>query len=83
MSMAPRTLSVLFFPYARWMLPADRNSTDLVSPLLIRCNKAPYTPSTTQSYAQDEDSHVLNAGVGEHAFEVALSDHEHGRNRHG
>jgi len=30
---APRTCSVCFVPKARWMFPAERNSTPFVSPL--------------------------------------------------
>ena len=30
---------------------------------------------------EDEDAHVLDAGVGEHALEVALAGHEHRRRR--
>lgn len=36
----PRISAVCLVAYARWMLPADRNSIPLVSPLLIMCNSA-------------------------------------------
>ena len=64
------------------MLPAERNSTPLVRPLLIRCSKRPVDGQAADADAQDQDAHVLDAGVGQHAFEVALPDHEDGGDGH-
>ena len=64
------------------MLPADRNSTPLVRPLLIRWSSAPKIASAADADAEDQDAHVLDARVGQHALEVALPDHEDGRHRH-
>ena len=64
------------------MLPAERNSTPLVRPLLIRCSKRPVDGQAADADAQHQDAHVLDAGVGQHALEVALPDHEDGGDGH-
>ena len=63
------------------MFAAERNSTPLVSPLLIRCSSARRRGDAADADAQHEDAHVFDAGVGEHPLEVALPRHEDARQR--
>ena len=70
---APRTSSVELAADRRGGCCRRRGTARPWSaPLLIRCSSAPNVPRAADADAEHQDAHVLDAGVGEHALEVAL-----------
>ena len=70
-------------PYAREDVAGDEKQHGLGEGVIHSVEHGAEDPGAAQADAQGEDAHVLDAGVGEEAFEIGLPDDERGRHGHG